>query len=109
MSYYLELPIEGQEPIRVEVEAPEFGMVPAGGGAEPGVCRFQESLNKAMDRIRPVAEAIAEKVQNLPSRPEQAQAEFGMKFSADLGIVIARTKAESHINITLTWSGSDSR
>ncbi|MDA2806473.1 CU044_2847 family protein [Nocardiopsis suaedae] len=104
MSQYFELPIDGHAPIRVEVEDSEVGMVPAGAGPGPG--RFKESLNEALDRIRPVAEAIAEKVAALPSRPEQVQAELGMKFSTDLGVVIARSKAESHITITLTWSGS---
>ena len=34
---------------------------------------------------------------------EEAKAEFGVKFSADAGVVIARTTGEAHLVVTLTW------
>jgi len=33
--------------------------------------------------------------------------EFGVKFNATAGAVIAKTSAEGHLTVTLTWSRRD--
>ncbi|GAB3445724.1 hypothetical protein GCM10027570_16200 [Streptomonospora sediminis] len=106
MAHYLDVPDESGGVVRIEVDAPPGGMVPAGRGSEAEVGRMQGSLNEAMERIRPMAEAITSAIGRLPVRPESYQAEFGVKFSTDLGVVVARTKAEAHVTVTLNWGAA---
>lgn len=103
MVFYMDVPIEGGSPVRVEVEAPEGGLVPAAADDDTQVGRLSESLDKAMDRIRPMAEVITGKLAGMAVRPDSVTAEFGMKFSVDAGVIVARTASEAQISVKLTW------
>jgi YbbR domain-containing protein len=100
----------------------------AGGGAvlvevtddEPGieraarvdgvVVKARQSLESAMDQIRVIANAALGKLQDLAQQPEQVEVEFGVRFNAEAGAVIARTQAEGHLQDKLTdASGAVSR
>ncbi|MBE1537180.1 CU044_2847 family protein [Actinomadura algeriensis] len=104
MTYYLEIPVDGDDPIRVDVTAPDLDMVPAGRGRAESIGRLGESLQETMGRIRPVAEAVVNEARALPVRPQTVTAEFGVRFTADAGALIARTGGEAHLTIALTWT-----
>lgn len=118
MAHYLDVPIEGTGgtdgadgadgagTVRVEVDPPPGDLIPAAGGDHTQVTRLAESFEAAMDRIRPMAEAITGRLADMRVRPDTVTAEFGMKFSADAGVVVARTAGEAQITVTLTWGKS---
>jgi hypothetical protein len=67
------------------------------------VVKARESLETAMDQVRAFANATLGKLQDLAQQPEQVQVEFGIRLNAEAGAVIARTQAEGHLQVTLTW------
>ena len=59
-----------------------------------------------MDQVRVVANATLGKLQDLAQAPEQVEVEFGVRLNAEAGAVIARTQAEGHLQVKLTWTRS---
>lgn len=113
--YYLDVPVGGGDggdgpgaagsagTVRVEVDPPPGELIPAAGGDRVQVGRLSASFEAAMDRIRPMAEAITGRLAGMRVRPDTVTAQFGMKVSADAGVVVARTAGEAQITVTLTW------
>ncbi|MBF8189644.1 hypothetical protein ITP53_28705 [Nonomuraea sp. K274] len=102
MSYYLRMPVDGAEPVVIEVTAEEDGMVRA---ARPGtvIDRIDESVQAAVERLRPAVTAVAETFARLPMGPKEVSVEFAVKFTAEAGAVIASTAAEGSFQVTVTW------
>jgi hypothetical protein len=46
------------------------------------------------------------KLSELSKRPEAVEVQFGLRLNAEAGAVIARTQAEGHLQITLSWVNS---
>ncbi|MBP0020195.1 MAG: hypothetical protein J7647_21900 [Cyanobacteria bacterium SBLK] len=64
--------------------------------------KFEEALNA----IRPVANAIVDKVQSLNRPADEVEVKFGVKMSAGLGAIIASGNAEVNYEITLKWNNT---
>ena len=62
------------------------------------------SFSRALERIRPVANELAEKLKGLSYRPDEVEVEFGIKLSGKVGALIASTGTEANFKIRLTWS-----
>lgn len=68
------------------------------------VVKARESLETALDQVRAVANTTLAKLQDLTRQPEQVEVEFGVRLNAEAGAVIARTEAEGHLQVKLTWT-----
>lgn len=103
VAYVIEVPVDGGESIRVEVAEDTDGIVRV---ARPGdvAAVAQESLQRSLDRIRPVAAAVWEKLRDLPQTPDRVSVEFGIKLSAEAGVIVARGATEANFVVTLEWS-----
>jgi hypothetical protein len=85
-------------------------------GQEPGIQRASRvddfivqakvSLDGAMEHIRAMAAVTLTKLEDLPRRPDDIEVEFGVRLNAEAGAVIAKTQAEGHLTIRLTWKAS---
>jgi hypothetical protein len=102
MSQIVEFGLEGGGAIAVEVDEQVSGVVRS---ARPGevVGRAGESLEEALDRAMPAAQALIAKLRDLASHPDEIEVQFGLKLSGELGAVLAKTGAEGNFSITLTW------
>jgi hypothetical protein len=86
--------------IVVEVE----DVVPRGdqlGSVGDTIVKAKQSFEEAAAGIRPIAETILGQVSALA--PESVSVEFGIKFSAHAGVVLAASAVEGNCKITLTW------
>lgn len=101
MKRVVELPIEGGEPVPVEVEVTGEGPVRAGRDGARGV--LPETLQAGLDRIRPVAGAFVEKFRDLPGKPDEVALKFGVTVSGEAGLVIAHTSTGASFEVTMTW------
>lgn len=101
MKRVVELPIDGGEPVLVEVEDTAAGPVRAGRDGARGM--IPESLQAGLERIRPVAEAFVEKLRDLPGRPDEVALKFGVTVSGEAGLVIAHTSTGANFEVTMTW------
>ena len=105
MSHIVEFRLEGGGSIPVEVDEQVSGGVVR--SARPGqvVGQAGESLEEALDKAMPAAEALIAKLRNVGSRPDEIEVVFGLKLSGELGAVLAKTGVEGNFSVKLTWKG----
>jgi hypothetical protein len=107
MKRLIEYPLKDGNLVLIEVEEPERPVNPAMRGVQvPShevVERATQTFEDALDKIKPAASAIIAKLKELKTPPDQIGLEFGIKFSAKAGAVIASAGAEANFNVTLTW------
>jgi|ERR1022692_2184125 hypothetical protein len=103
MAYVVEVPVDGGGRLLVQASDDE---VPGGlelAAVRPGqiVARAQESLEAALDQIRPAIGAVVRQLAAMS--PDEATVEFGILLGAETGAVVAKGTAEVHFAVTLTW------
>lgn len=104
MKRVVEFELEGGSAVLVEVEeAPGGGLGPVGIGDDV-VEKAQARLERALDGVKPFAEAVIARLATLSRQPDQISVEFGFKIGANGSIVIASTAVEGHCHVTLSWS-----
>ncbi|MGK5553295.1 CU044_2847 family protein [Actinomadura kijaniata] len=91
-----------QGPVVVELSANEPGFV--------GVSRIDDvlfeakgRLEDAMQGVRAAAQTALRGLRDGAERPDQIELEFGVKFNAAAGAVIAKTSMEGQMKVKLTW------
>jgi Trypsin-co-occurring domain 1 len=102
MAYLVEVPVDGAQPVLMEVEEAGDGVVRA---ARPGevVAAATESFQAALARFRPMASAMVQQFRELGERPQEISVEFGLKLTAEAGMVIAHTGGEANFKVSLLW------
>ncbi len=103
MRELIEVPLDDGGVVLVEVEEHQDGIVRS---ARPGrvVATATESLQASLDRIRPVATALVGKLRDLADGPEEITVEFGIKWSAQAGVIVAQAAGEANFKVALRWA-----
>lgn len=102
MKRIIEFPLENGSSVLIEVDEPiEDDRISLGDRV---VKTAQQTLESALERVKPVASAIMTKVQGLNEPADEVEVKFGIKMSAELGAVIAAGNAEVNYEITLKWN-----
>ena len=65
--------------------------------------RSSQTLDEAIARVKPAAQALVAAMTDLPRRPDELTVTFGIELSGSMGAIIASTAATANIAITLTW------
>ncbi|HEX8230521.1 MAG TPA: CU044_2847 family protein [Chloroflexia bacterium] len=65
--------------------------------------KAQVTYEQALDRVRPAAESIVERMRSLGDPPDEVEVQFGLKMSAEFGAFIASANAEVNYVIRLVW------
>jgi hypothetical protein len=94
--------VAGGQTVVAEVDDDGSGVERAGVGELVG--RATARLDDAFEQVRTVAELTVSKLGGLAERPETVEVQFGIRLNAEAGAVLARTQAEGHLQITLTWT-----
>ncbi|MFB8797883.1 MAG: CU044_2847 family protein [Microcoleus sp.] len=63
----------------------------------------QQTFESALEKIKPLTNAIMTKVRSLNDPADEVEVKFGIKMSAELGAVIASGNGEVNYEITLKW------
>ena len=90
----------GDSSILIEVPEDDFG-VERTRRREDGVIDGHERLEKVLANVRPTARAVADALSGLS--PDSYEIEFGIKVSAELGAIVAKSSAESHFTVRVAW------
>ncbi len=106
MKRLVEFPLEDGSNIWVEVDEPE------GAGWNERVSRrgdktvekANQSFEKALDKVKPTANAVISKLRDLSYSPDEITVEFGLKFNAKAGAVLAAAGIEANYKVTLKWN-----
>jgi len=89
----------------VEVEEPEssaVGRVALPSGRQ--VLQVQQTLEEALDKIKPIASKIITKFRSLNEPADEVEVKFGVKLTADAGAIFASVGSEVTYEITLKWA-----
>ncbi|MCY1141184.1 CU044_2847 family protein [Actinoplanes sp. Pm04-4] len=103
-SELMQIQADDGSAVLIEVDTPDagFGEVSFDGR----IFRARESLEQALGGVRTIALKALDTFRAAESAPESIELEFGVKFKAEAGsAVFARTAAEGHIVVRMSWSG----
>jgi hypothetical protein len=89
--------------VLVEVADDEPGIERA-ARVDDVVVKARQSLEGALDQVRMLSNATLARLGDLARQPEQVEVEFGIRLNAEAGAVVARTQAEGHLQVKLTWT-----
>ncbi|MGV9694432.1 CU044_2847 family protein [Streptomyces sp. NPDC003470] len=93
--------------VRVEVDGRDESGVDRVGRGSAVVRDSAHTLQEALAHIRPAVEAVADSVRGLANRPDTVSVEFGIKLSAEAGVVVARAASEANFAVHLEWDTRD--
>nr|WP_237549380.1 CU044_2847 family protein [Streptomyces sp. SID4950] len=80
----------------------DSGVVEATGASDV-VARATGSFESALEGVRRAAAATLRRMGDLPERPDEITVEFGIQLDAEVGAVLARTGAQGHLQVQVTW------
>lgn len=106
MAGLLEFPLTEGGTVVVEASSPAAGREsPVFRGSSPSdvLARSGETIQAALDRVKPAAAALVDTFGDLPHRPDRLEVTFGVSLNAEFGAIIASTSAGAHFSVTLTW------
>ncbi|MFE7271734.1 CU044_2847 family protein [Streptomyces sp. NPDC057623] len=96
---------DGESVLVVEVAEDEPGVVEVSRLGD-AVADATASFEEGVDRIRNATVSALRRLRDMPQRPDEVSLEFGMRFNAELGAVIAKSQGEAHMKVTMTWRGA---
>ena len=56
-----------------------------------------------MNTIKNMAQRVHSTVQNIENKPKNIEVEFGIKFDAEIGAIVAKVTTEARMTIKMTW------
>ena len=92
--------------IEIEVEAALVaGTEPPSGRAAKAAGNALEAFGRAQDAIIEVAKSTAQMIEKAgaAARPDRVDVEFGLKFSASGGVIMAGVAGEASLKVTLGY------
>ena len=87
--------------VLVEVDEDTYGVEEVSRTSE-GVLDAGQRLESALASVRDAAQATLDTLTKLS--PETVEVEFGIKLAGEAGALIAKTSAEGHFTVRLSWS-----
>ncbi|MEG5066692.1 CU044_2847 family protein [Microcoleus sp. B3-A4] len=111
MKQIVEFCLESGESILVEVDRaePTDDLISnCIGIGDRVIQKAEKTFESALDKIKPLANAIMTKVRSLNEPADEVEVKFGIKMSAELGAVIASGNGEVNYEITLKWQRNKS-
>ena len=106
MKRLVEFPLEDGSTIWVEVDEPERagGAARVSRGGDKTIDKANQSFETALDKVKPTANAVISKLRDLADSPDEITVEFGLKLSAQAGVVLAAASIEANYKVTLKWT-----
>jgi hypothetical protein len=93
----------------VEVDSHDPGFRSVSPKQDGEIVDVGERFEGALDKVRAAAVSALRTFRDKSLDPDEVSLEFGVKFNATAGAVIAKTSAEAHLAVTLTWSRRDAK
>ncbi|MEU4493465.1 CU044_2847 family protein [Streptomyces sp. NPDC023998] len=91
-------------PVVVEVDSRDPGFRSVARRGEGEVHDVEGRFESALNNVRGAAVSALRTFRDEALHPDEITLEFGVKLSAAAGAVIAKTTAEGHLIVKLTWS-----
>ncbi|MQY14940.1 hypothetical protein SRB5_51160 [Streptomyces sp. RB5] len=72
------------------------------GRRDDGLVQARRRLRDSLEATLPTLRSVVDTAHALA--PHQLEIEFGMKFTAEAGVVVAKSAAEGHFVLRMSWS-----
>jgi hypothetical protein len=103
MKRLYEFTLEGtEETILVEVEDNQEGPIRASSLTEK-IKKASMSLEESLHNVKPAAEVVLKKLRGLSDPADEISIAFGLKLSADAGVILAASSIEANYTVTMSW------
>lgn len=89
--------------VLVEIETPEKGGARLVSKGKDGIVKAQGSFEEAVEGIKPIADKIISAIGSLPKKPKETEVAFGVKFTGEVGVILAKSSLDATLNIKLKW------
>lgn len=106
MPYFVEIPLSDGKTILAEITGQVEDLAPVGNRGREVLGRLPGTLADALDRVQDFAGEALSRMREYHQPPDRVAVEFGLKFSAKVGVFIAESAAEAHLTVTAEWSRS---
>lgn len=108
MSTLVQIPVEGGDTVLVATtREPAFADRPVfRGGSRDIVERSTVTMQAAVARLKPAAQAFVDAFTELPRPPDEVSVTFGVELSAEAGAIIASTAAAANFSVTVVWKAN---
>jgi hypothetical protein len=107
MAYAGEIRLTDGSGVWVEIADGESGGVNRVGRAASLARATSETLQDAMSHVRPALDVIAEGLRGMAHVPETVRVDFGIKLSAEAGVVVAKAASEANFTVSVEWRPRD--
>lgn len=110
MKRIVEFPLEDGDSIFVEVDEPaqtdsRIGIPDDRIGISDRIFqKSTQSFESAFKSVKPIANAILNKVNSLNQPADEVEVKFGIRITVGLGAVVASSSSEVNYEITLKWN-----
>jgi hypothetical protein len=104
LTRVVEMMLESGDKVLVEVDTIP-GVDRAGTRAEKAVDIAAHTLDKGLEQVAPIMNAVVNRLRDTPEPPDRVTLQFGLKVSGELGLIIGKSAAEANFTITAEWSG----
>ncbi|MET7619119.1 CU044_2847 family protein [Streptomyces sp. NPDC005408] len=102
MAEVVEVPLDGGGTVWVEIpdDAPVIERV---GRGDDVARTTADTLQGALTRIRPAVDAVVGQLRNAAVPPHEVSVQFGIRITAEAGVVIAKAATEANFTVSATW------
>ncbi|MER8070983.1 CU044_2847 family protein [Streptomyces sp. NPDC094034] len=101
MTALMEFTTDSGATVVVEVDRDTPGARPVARGNS--LAQAGHTFGEALQGIRSAAESALAVFRDGSLKPDAVELEFGVKLMAEAGAVIAKTSAEGHMTVKLSW------
>lgn len=102
MSELKRFDLDGADFVLVEVDTDGPDISPVSRSADV-IEAATASFGTALGHVRAAASVALARFREMDTRPDEIALEFGVKLTTEAGAVIAKTAAEGHLKVCLTW------
>ena len=103
MNQIVRFYLEDGTPVLIEIdEVLPIGLEDA-AIEDKSIIDARHKFEEAFENTRKAAGAIVKKLREFTDSPDTIELEFGLKVSAESGIVVASAAVEANYQLTLTW------
>src|SRR5512144_1799966 len=101
MRGLIEVPLETGGSLLVEVDEELEPDVVRVGRAGEIAATARQTLEASLDQLKPMASAVVDRLRTIQHPPQQVNVEFGVKLTAQAGMVIAASSGEATLTVSL--------
>lgn len=98
----LRFELEDGGSVVAQMDSVDGGVVDATSASDV-VARATGSFESALEGVRRAAASTLRRMSTLPQRSDEVTIEFGIQLDAEVGAVLARTGAQGHLQVQVTW------